>query len=573
MATTAIHCSGVEQDGASLQHTKAVRTMNLILTKRMFLAFAFLVGNAAPSMSIGQDPLHHARSPESSVSCRMTIVDTVYDTFIERGAKKETECTIVCIPIVDGIELDDIFTIALPLNIVKLYRSELYSGSLFVRISDAFLTENSVSMGGMAEFHVVPTPVEHLRRLQEAAIGTKTIAVVRVSTVDETPKDSASTLREMLFGDGVNFKTQFDACSFGLLRWEPAGLYDITLDQTINDFNGSEMDLITATQKHMKATMNIAAVSGLADKVMFCLPSGTGSWAASAAISHWRMQMNNDWCTSLSAAMHEAGHLLSLGHAGKDVYQYGDMTGYMGASYRNAVWPRKCFNGFDNWKLGWYKNRALRLNPIEDGPLIIHLAAFVDYKLASTDELVLVNLSDVLVLQYNRAKGFNGDTEEKRDMVTITERAGTGTTGLAGLAVGDAFEIADYEGSGMTLVVAVCSKDDSTATSPDVMTMSIAMDHSLCGSPANADTNTLSEFQRTSTRFQSATPSVPPTHKLNVPNEIKAAVSNSPSQATATILIDSEGSFLLLAMTFVTITIVVAAASTTTFQCWRQRPL
>jgi len=38
---------------------------------------------------------------------------------------------------------------------------------------------------------------------------------------------------------------------------------------------------------------------------------------------------NDEWCTYLSAQLHELGHNLNLGHSGEGSQAYDDQSGYM----------------------------------------------------------------------------------------------------------------------------------------------------------------------------------------------------------------------------------------------------
>ncbi len=99
-------------------------------------------------------------------------------------------------------------------------------------------------------------------------------------------------------------KTQYEACSFGHLRWEAApvgvaGVVEVRVDQPISEFT-SGTTLVTAAQKQIKKDFGISSVADLGDKVLFCLPAGTGGWIASAGVGHWRAQFNDEWCLSLT---------------------------------------------------------------------------------------------------------------------------------------------------------------------------------------------------------------------------------------------------------------------------------
>jgi hypothetical protein len=323
----------------------------------------------------------------------------------------------------------------------------------------------------------------HERHLSSSTSGEKTITVVRVSTIDSVPSYSAQEMQDRLFGQNIGLQTQYFACSFGQLIWKlsPAGVIDIMIDDSVTNYN-TGTSLVSAATEYMKNVMGINSPSELSDKVMYCLPPGTGTWAASAAVNHWRAQFNDKWCLSLTATMHEIGHTIGLLHSNENGVPYGDSTGYMSAGHLQQEWPRKCFNSVNNWHLGWYSERSVTVNPLIDGSVYYALASFVDYPKASESEPVLVNIADVYFLQYNDAKDFNVDTEEKQNLVLVTEDLGGSTDAKAGLDVSNRFEAPNFQNSGRTLIIEVCSKAVGNENSPDIIYVSIAMDISLCSS-------------------------------------------------------------------------------------------
>ena len=411
---------------------------------------------------------------QTTLLCRCTVVHTMLDD--AETAREET----ACIPILDGIEQDDLLPFPLPQQI----RSEenlalLEEGHLFIEIQDATLTENTVETSASSTYTVVAPPSTHRQR-QLQSTGTQSIHILRVSTTDVSPTYSLETIEETLFGNHVNLKSQYDACSFGQLQWEHTGSMDVLVDQPIASFVDSSA-LITAVQQQLKSELSIDAVSSLADKVLMCLPSGTGNWIASAAIGHWRAQFNDEWCLSLTATMHELGHTMGLTHANKDGQEYADSSGYMAAGHLDHEWPRKCFNGEKNWKLGWYSSRTESLD-LGAAPLLYNLAAFVDYDKTVASEPVLINVADSLFVQYNRAKGFNVDTEDKQNMITITETQAAGSNSRGGLAVGDQLVFDNFNDSGSHLVIEACQSRTGSNAETDVMVVSVGFGASLCGS-------------------------------------------------------------------------------------------
>lgn len=157
----------------------------------------------------------------------------------------------------------------------------------------------------------------------------------------------------------------------------------------------------------------------------------------------------------------------------------------MGSGYTNPIWPQKCFNGYHSWKFGWYADHHKYYSPTVANGQLVKLATFVHYDTAANDEKVIINVSDKLFLLYNIAALFNAGTEHKKNQVTITEPTVKGTNSLAGLSAGDTYQVADFDGSGNTLVIEACyAKNGSKGA--DVMVMSIALNKSMCGSPLTA---------------------------------------------------------------------------------------
>ena len=138
----------------------------------------------------------------------------------------------------------------------------------------------------------------------------------------------------------------------------------------------------------------------------------------------------------------------------------------MSKSFRSSTYPFRCFNGEHNYRLGWYAARTLEVDATAM-PLLVRLAAFVDYVKTTSDEPVLVNIDDgLLFLQYNRAKTFNDGTGECADQVTITNSSKTGSELLACLSVGQKF---DREG----VQVQVCRNLMGNKDTADIMVIDI----------------------------------------------------------------------------------------------------
>lgn len=274
---------------------------------------AVLVLSALPSIFGNFSTLHPRlrgtldTSTDEPYIFRITTVSTIIEGEDgELRLRDETE-TVSCIPILDGREVDDLFAIDLPSHFVQTHKSSISTGKLFVSITNAVFHGMTVVLSQNSSVSVISTPKSGMPDSNSTTTGKKTIAVVRISTSDASPRFDAKTLHETLFSlEKVNFRTQYSNCSFGQLQWSlaPVGVLEVLVNQPKSTFP-SASELVTAAQNKIKATMGISDVSTLADKVLMCLPTGIGSWVANSGVNHWRAQFNDEWCLSLTATMHE----------------------------------------------------------------------------------------------------------------------------------------------------------------------------------------------------------------------------------------------------------------------------
>lgn len=466
------------------------------------------------------------RKLDENVFCRFSMFDTMR---IGEDGEPIEEHETKCIPIVNEEELDFEVKVELPDKLVRKHSDELENGMLLVSISNARLDEDEEKIhfiGQKSKYKVFEDRHGRYRHLQERhrrAEGEPiSVAVIRVSTTDSKLTGTAAStnsIKNTMFSNGINFVTQYDACSFGKIKFElaEAGVFDVQLPGSLDTYGRNSANVVTAVQKQVKTERNLSTVSSIADKVIMCLPPGTGDWAASAGVLHWRAQMNDKWCTSLSGTMHEIGHLLGLQHSNANGVAYNDRSGYMGSGYTDTVKPRKCFNGYHSSVLKLYSDKEVKVNPVSQGQLV-RVAASVDYNKAASNEHVIVSISDEYYLLYNVAKLFNQQTENHQNKVTVTEPLDTGTESRAGLDVGQSYDVTNFGGTGKTLKIKACRKESGGGLGADVMVVSIAMGGDLCGQPSTPARNSSSPNPKSQANKAPMRPSPDP--KTAAPGDI-----------------------------------------------------
>lgn len=183
----------------------------------------------------------------------------------------------------------------------------------------------------------------------------------------------------------------------------------------------------------------------------------------------------------------------------------------MSAGISAPYYPLKSFNGANNWQFGWYNDRQLSFDPSQGGQMIT-LATFVDYGKSNKNNPVLIMVGSDTFLQYNRAKGFNVQTQANLDQVTIVQQQSSGTSllGAVDATSSPQFAINDFDGSGRTLLIIVCSSGSGNNNNPDWMALSIGFDQNYCIQNANQFISPTFKptRRRRRTRAPSASPSM-----------------------------------------------------------------
>jgi hypothetical protein len=270
------------------------------------------------------------------------------------------------------------------------------------------------------------------QKIVESRFGTKRLLAVRVSSSErEYPSETLDAIEGAIFGTGPNpdqipadatVVAQFRAVTHNQLIYEPVaavvacpnmtrdGMLEIQVNVSMLDTSDSYERFDAVVQPAIVAqteTMLGRPLWDVADRVMFCLP--TGSLRAGAAaigdIGGMVRGLTIDWrasnlvqldgcarksltfsfrtfililqftyyhlssCTNLNVMMHELGHNLNFFHSNVGEAEYADKTGYMGATQlldKSPLsvlkrWTSSLFGGNPNEGFGFPRKAYVRV--------------------------------------------------------------------------------------------------------------------------------------------------------------------------------------------------------------------
>jgi hypothetical protein len=321
----------VEKSGsATLLNTYALSTVGRCSEGLFFFTLVLAMVLAGLSFKFGDEMKQglvrltdNFRTSPSTLYCNVIMVNIAF----EHGYHLEDLLPYQfyeCIPfvLVDGAQDnhgDFSYQIRqLPLDFAEQYNHEILTGNFQMSIEGGEIDKQQmiVRIPDGAKMKQVRYPEadfvgnkEKLKQTDSAAIGDKKILVLRISTKDAAPRFPAKELYSYIFDrDQVSVTSQYEKCSFGKLSMQPTeyGVMDVNIGQV----DQSPAALVAAATESARDQLGITgnqSLNDIADFVFYCLPAGTGHWAAYSGVNHWRSVYNDQWCAYQTGSMKELG--------------------------------------------------------------------------------------------------------------------------------------------------------------------------------------------------------------------------------------------------------------------------
>jgi hypothetical protein len=338
-------------------------------------------------------------------------------------------------------------------------------------------------------------------RTLASTTGTRSVLVVRVVALDSSTSSNQTVLSNRIFGtygDMMNLRTGYQACSFGQLQLVPSantkavnGVVSVSIALNVKGVDPSIVENAVITS----LTSLVGNPQSQFDHVMLCLPPGTASdWLAYGYYNYYLTVYNNGACLHPSVQMHEIGHNLNLGHSGLGTDKYGDQTCIMGYSYisdASTESPHMCFNGAKSFYLGWYASRTQTLDILSVStfsPTTITLIGISDFKATTAGSVyVVVKLETGAIdyyISFNRMAGVNNETQAYPNQVLITsQRDNPSDSSIVSsmTSAGQSLTLTRVQSSSYDVKVSIVSIDVSRNPATAVITVSRSVTVSLDG--------------------------------------------------------------------------------------------
>lgn len=333
--------------------------------------------------------------------------------------------------------------------------------------------------------------------------GTNSLLIIQGISLDRAPTKTAAQLADDIFGvkvsgtDPVNLMMQYNACSNGVLQYNPATGNNITkgVAEVFINYNLNGMDHDTAHNYFVAAAPSVIGPLSQWMQVMIIMQPTvnlTGA-AAYAWINHWLSVYKDTYSSQVMVQMHELGHNLGMYHSGQGTATYLDHSCMIGNPQYAVEAPIQCFNGAKSWFLGWYTDHHLTITPTNYS-WNLSVAGIDDYVQGQTQQgvhYVIVKIDNPtsttdLYIMYNKKEGVNTGMVKFPNLVTIVSAVNDITFDqswlVATLNATQKYRATNFSGQSQDLVIEVGSM---VAGTPDYANILVYMENAtLAPTPA-----------------------------------------------------------------------------------------
>lgn len=162
-------------------------------------------------------------------------------------------------------------------------------------------------------------PSRRRKRKLVATTGTREMLAVRIIAADASTTASEYDVSDNWFGtygDPLNLKSQYEACSYDKLKIKPAdvgsgwaGVYTARIEELANGAS----DSVIRNAAVAAVRSDLGNLESQFDHVMLCIPPGTsGRWVGYAYLGGWLSVFNDEWCGFPSIQMHGMYYILDV---------------------------------------------------------------------------------------------------------------------------------------------------------------------------------------------------------------------------------------------------------------------
>ena len=218
---------------------------------------------------------------------------------------------------------------------------------------------------------------------------------------------------------------------------------------------------------------------------------GAAAWGQVGGRVTW---YRDDYSWRPGVQIHEIGHNLGMRHSGHGSASYADHHCSMGNPSYGDDGPMVAWNGQKAWYSGWYAADSQQVDVANgdnfDG-LLVGIGDYVEDRYISGTHKVVLRIPDpsqgstfAYYMLFNRKEGANSGVNFNNDKLIVVEGANVNTQSYTSGAFLDVvtpkWQIANFNGSGRTLTVEVCSVDFvDNSVGPDTMRVLVYLDNDL----------------------------------------------------------------------------------------------